>query len=71
MTQQQVAVYLIGTDAETECIACHFTVERLVDALHANRLVFCWPHAQAAAAHGDAITRPVELLAAARDGGVH
>lgn len=51
---EPVAVYLVS--ASDDCLACDFTVPRLVSMLHAGRYVLCPSHAQQAVAVGDRLT---------------
>lgn len=58
MPEHIVATYIVGTDAEPDCLACHFSVERLVDQMHRNRFVFCAAHVETAIAHGKSLSIP-------------
>lgn len=49
---EQVAVHFLRSPDDGECIACNFSVERLVEMMHTGNLVWCWPHTQVAIATG-------------------
>lgn len=53
---EQVAVYMVRSAEDGACIACNFSVERLVEMLHTGNMIWCWPHTQVAIATGARLT---------------
>lgn len=53
---EQVAVYMMRSPDDGECLACNFSVERLIEMLHTGNMIWCFPHAQVAMATGARLT---------------